>query len=199
MHTLTPVTCLGTLCVFCGSSEGRDPVYREAAQALADAMRRREISLVYGGGGRGLMGILSRSLFGTVPKVTGVIPEKLYNMAKDSERREDTLLVVSDMHERKATMYRLADAFVALPGGAGTIEELMEIFTWLHLGYHRKPVGVLDTNGYYDHLIGFLEHAVREGFLRREFLDALVVEENPETLLDRLAQGPPKLPAKVER
>ncbi len=153
---------LQTLCVFCGSSEGNDPRYPQAAIRLANAMIQRHISLVYGGGGKGLMGLISSSLYGKVPKVTGIIPERLYTMVKDTQHHEDELIVVPGMHERKAAMYRLSDAFVALPGGVGTIEEIMETFTWLHLGYQHKPVALLNANGYFDYLLHFLEHTVKE-------------------------------------
>jgi len=186
-----------TLCVFCGSSEGKGHLYREAAIQLAHAMTDKGVSLVYGGGGRGLMGLMAANLYGKVPKVTGVIPEKLYAMVEGIAHQEDELMIVKDMHERKATMYQLSDAFLALPGGVGTLEELMEAFTWLHLGYQRKPVGLLNSNGYYDHLLAFLEHTVEEGFLKQEFLDSLIVEEDPWLLLQRLESAPVELPGKL--
>jgi uncharacterized protein (TIGR00730 family) len=150
-------------------------------------MIKRHISLVYGGGGSGLMGLVASTVYNRVPKVTGIIPERLYAMVKDIQHQEDELLIVPDMHERKAAMYRLSDAFVALPGGIGTIEEVMETFTWLHLGYHHKPVALLNANGYFDYLLRFLEHTVTEGFLKQEFLNSLVVESDPEKLLDNIS------------
>lgn len=194
MNDITPIC---TLCVFCGSSAGKGLLYREAALQLAQAMTDKGISLVYGGGGRGLMGLMASNLHGRVPRVTGVIPEKLYAMVKEIAHQEDELVIVKDMHERKATMYRLSDAFLALPGGVGTLEELMEAFTWLHLGYQRKPVGILNTNGYYDHLLAFLAHTVEEGFLKQEFLNSLVVENDPRLLLEHLEAVPLELPGKL--
>jgi uncharacterized protein (TIGR00730 family) len=190
-------TRISTLCVFCGSSDGKDPFYREAAVQLSQVMTQKGLSLVYGGGGRGLMGLMAANLYGKVPRVTGVIPEKLYAMVKEITHQEDELVVVKNMHERKAMMYQLSDAFIALPGGVGTLEELMEAFTWLHLGYQRKPVGILNTNGYYDHLLAFLAHTVEEGFLKQEFLNSLVVEEDPRILLERLESIPLELPGKL--
>ena len=188
---------IDTICIFCGSSDGNGNRYRQAAVSMARVMADQGISLVYGGGGRGLMGVMASTLYGKVPRVTGVIPQKLYDMVKDIEHQEDELIIVTDMHERKATMYRIADAFVALPGGVGTIEELMEAFTWLHLGYHRKPVAILNTDGYYDSLIAFLEHSVEEGFLKQEYLTSLVVESDPVCLLERLKSITLTLPDKL--
>ena len=143
------------------------------------------------------MGLMASSLYGKVSRVTGVIPERLYAMVKEIPHNEDELLIVKDMHERKAMMYQLSDAFLALPGGVGTLEELMEAFTWLHLGYQRKPVGILNSQGYYDHLLAFLEHSVQEGFLKQEFLNCLVVEEDPRLLIQRLESTPLELPGKL--
>ena len=143
------------------------------------------------------MGLMAAKLYGKVPRVTGVIPEKLYSMVQEIAHQEDELLIVKDMHERKAKMYQLSDAFLALPGGVGTLEELMEAFTWLHLGYQHKPVGILNSHGFYDHLLAFLAHTVQEGFLKQEFLNSLVVEEDPRLLLERLEASPLELPGKL--
>lgn len=187
-----------TLGVFCGSSVGRGDRYRQGASALAQEMIKQNISLVYGGGGRGLMGQIASSVYGHVPRVTGVIPEKLYEMVKQIEHHEDELIIVSGMHERKAAMYRLADAFVALPGGVGTIEEIMEVFTWLHLGYHHKPVALFNVAGFYDKLVGFLRYTVDEGFLKQAFLDSLIVEADPGCLIERLRHADTRLPGKLD-
>ena len=197
LDRMNDITRIRTLCVFCGSSEGKGLLYRQAATQLAHAMAEKGISLVYGGGGRGLMGLMASNLHGKVPRVTGVIPEKLYAMVKEIPHYEDELVIVKDMHGRKAMMYQLSDAFLALPGGVGTLEELMEAFTWLHLGYQCKPVGILNSHGYYDHLLTFLEHTVEEGFLKQEFLNSLVVEEDPRLLLQRLESTPLELPGKL--
>lgn len=197
LKPMKELTRIRTLCVFCGSSEGKGLLYREATIQLAHAMAEKGVSLVYGGGGRGLMGLMAANLYSKVPRVTGVIPEKLYAMVKEIAHQEDELVIVKDMHERKATMYQLSDAFVALPGGVGTLEELMEAFTWLHLGYQRKPVGLLNPQGYYDHLLAFLAHTVEEGFLKQEFLNSLIVEEDPRILLHRLESVPVELSGKL--
>ena len=182
------------LCVFCGSSAGARPAYAEAARALGAALARRRIGLVYGGGSVGLMGVLADAVLAESGEVIGVIPGPLASRelahASVTEMR-----VVSSMHERKATMASLADGFIALPGGLGTLEETLEILTWSQLGIHRKPVGVLNVDGYYDGLLQLLSHAVREGFVRREYFGLLLFADSPAEMLDRFAAWqPPTLP-----
>jgi uncharacterized protein (TIGR00730 family) len=160
-------------------------------------MSARGIHLVYGGGGAGIMGKLSQHLRRSPVKVTGIIPKRLYEMVGHLEHSEDELIVVETMHERKATMYERSDAFVALPGGIGTLEELMEAMTWLQLGYHAKPVGMLNVDGFFDPLLHMLQHMVEEGFLRQVLVDALVVEQEPRILLERLANIDLNLPGKI--
>lgn len=186
-----------TICVFCGSSDGNDPAYLESAVAFGEAMNRTRLDLVYGGGGRGIMGKLASTVKSGSGRVTGVIPTKIYDMVKHIEHDEDELIVVQDMHQRKAAMYKRADAFVALPGGIGTLEEVMEALTWLQLGYHDKPVGLLDTNGFFTHLMQFLAHMVDQGFLREVLYEAVVVESDPEQLINRLKSVPLHLPSKL--
>lgn len=173
------------VCVYCGSGQGSDPAFAEAAASFGRLLAQRGLGLVYGGGRVGLMGVLADAALGAGGEVVGVIPEALAR--KEVEHQGITrLLVVSSMHERKKAMADFADAFVALPGGVGTLEELFESFTWLQLGYHRKPVGLLNVNGYYDGLLDFLGHVVASRLLKQRQLDALVVETDATRLLDRL-------------
>jgi uncharacterized protein (TIGR00730 family) len=184
------------ICVYCGSSVGSRPEYAEAAQALGGAMVKRGIGLIYGGGNIGIMSALARTLLDGGGKVIGVIPKDL--VARGLALRDVTeLRVVDTMHHRKALMADLADAFIALPGGLGTIEELLEIWTWAQLGLHSKPCGLLNTRGYFDHLIRFIDHAVEQQFIERANRDLLVVDTVPETLLNKL--GSYKPPARADR
>ena len=172
------------ICVYAGSNPGADPAYAEAAADLARLLARRGIGIVYGGAHRGLMGILADTALEAGGEVIGVIPQALV----DREIAHAGLTeqhVVANMHERKALMAELSDGFVALPGGAGTLEELIEIYTWSQLGLHHKPMGVLNVKGYYDGLAALLDHALREGFLREEHRAAMHAEATPEALLER--------------
>jgi len=187
------------LCVFCGSSNGTNPVYQEGAKELARAMGERSINLIYGGGGLGLMGVLAKDLKTYGVKVTGVIPELLYDVVKEFESDEDELIVVPNMHERKAEMYSRADAFVVLPGGIGTLEEFLEVFTWLQLGYHSTPIGLLNLGGYYTQLLNFLEESVATGFLKKEMYETLVVSREAENLLEELNRADVVVPLKIDR
>ena len=169
---------LDSVCVYAGSSPGADPRYRAAAQELAHALVEREIRVVYGGAKVGLMGVLADTALARGGRVVGVMPRSL--VEKEIAHAGLTeLRVVESMHERKATMAELSDAFVALPGGVGTVEELIEVYTWTQLGLHAKPCALLNAGGYYDHLIGFLDHAVAERFLRPEHRELLVVADEP--------------------
>lgn len=178
------------ICVFCGSSTGNKPVYAETARTLGNLLADKGIDLVYGGSNIGIMGILSTAMLDRGMHVTGVIPEYIHKRVEKQERLSK-LMVVKDMHERKAAMYDLSDAFVALPGGIGTLEEVMEIFTWQQLRYHGKPVGILNTGGFYDGLITILDHMVGEGFLKTSNRNNLIVEREPETLLEKLRDFSP--------
>ena len=174
-----------SLCVYCGASIGAAPAYAEAARALAGVMVENDIALVYGGGNVGLMGVIADEVMRLGGEATGVIPKALLD--KEVGHRGLTRLhIVKDMHERKAMMAALADGFVAMPGGIGTLEELFEVFTWSQLGLHDKPLGLLNVNGFYDSLIGFLQHVVAERFLRAEQAGRLIHERSPRTLVDRL-------------
>jgi uncharacterized protein (TIGR00730 family) len=174
------------VCVFAGSSAGARPEYRDAALDLGRALASRGVGLVYGGARVGLMGIVADAVLDAGGEVTGVIPAAM--VAKEIAHDGVTeLRVVASMHERKATMAGLADAFVALPGGWGTWEELFEMVTWAQLGLHRKPCGLLNARGYFDPLLSFIAHAVEEGFVRREHARTLVVSGAAVPLLDALA------------
>lgn len=174
-----------SLCIYCGASTGASPVYADAARAMAAVMVENGISLVYGGGRVGLMGVIADEVLRLGGQATGVIPQAL--MAREVGHAGLTQLhVVGNMHERKALMAELADGFVALPGGIGTLEELFEVFTWSQLGLHDKPVALLNAAGYYDGLIGFLEHMVRERFLKTEQAALLLHDTQPAALVARL-------------
>ena len=172
------------ICVYAGSNPGADPAYAEAAAALARLLAQRGIGVVYGGAHRGLMGILADTALAAGGEVIGVIPQALVDR-EIAHTGLSELRVVASMHERKALMAELSDGFVALPGGAGTLEELIEVYTWSQLGLHRKPMGVLNVNGYYDGLAALLDHAVEQGFLRPEHRAAMHAEATPEALLGR--------------
>ena len=182
------------LCVFCGSSEGARPAYADAARGLAAELARRKIGLVYGGGSVGLMGVLADTALAAGGEVIGVIPGPLASRELAHPGITE-MRVVGSMHERKATMASLVDGFIALPGGLGTFEETLEVLTWAQLGIHRKPVGVLNVEGYWDGLLRMLTHAVREGFVRRDDLALLLFADAPGKLLDRFeAWQPPAFP-----
>ena len=172
--------------VFCGSSPGGRPEYAQSATALGRLLASRGLEVVYGGAQVGLMGTLADAALGAGGKVIGVIPNRLVE-AEIAHPGLTKLHVVETMHERKALMAELSDAVIALPGGSGTLDELFELFTWKQLGLHRKPIGLLDVDGYWQPLLGFLEHAVNERFLRAEYLEDLQVERSAAALLDRLA------------
>ncbi len=174
-----------TVCVFCGAATGTAAKYVEAAQAFAREAAGRGIRLVYGGASVGLMGALADAALEAGGDVIGIMPQALVNR-EIAHRGLTELRIVQTMHERKATMAQLADAFVALPGGLGTLEELFEVWTWGMLGFHTKPYGVLDTAGYYAPLIRFLDHARDEGFIRPAQRADLTVSDSPADLLTAL-------------
>jgi uncharacterized protein (TIGR00730 family) len=185
-----------SVCVFCGSSSGESPVYREKAQALGRELVRRGLRLVYGGGNVGLMGAVADAALAAGGEVIGVIPHAL--LAKEVGHLNLTHLhVVHSMHERKALMAELSDAFLALPGGFGTLEEFCEVLTWAQLGLHAKPCGLLNVRGYFDPLLQFFDRAVSEGFLRAENRALVLAGQTPEEVLGLLAAYRP--PAHVEK
>ena len=174
------------ICVYCGSNPGRSPAYREAAAALGRSLAARGLDLVYGGASIGVMGAIADAMLARDREVTGIIPAALAHkeVAHEGLSRQH---VVGSMHERKAMMAELSDGFIALPGGWGTIEEIFEILTWAQLGFHSKPCGLLNVEGYFDGLFSFLEHQVEEQFVKPEYRSMLILERDAETLLDRFA------------
>ena len=181
-----PAAAALSLCVYCGSRSGADPAFERAAQALGNAIARRGWQLVYGGGHAGLMGCVADAALVAGARVVGVIPRGL--MQRELGHRGLTELhVVETMHERKRLMADRSDAFVALPGGIGTLEELFEAWTWRQLGVHAKPVGLLDVGGYYTGLLDFLDHTLRQGFVPEAQHALLQVDSDIDALLDRLA------------
>jgi len=174
------------VCVFCGSSIGSQPVYAEVAVTLGRLLASRGIGLVYGGGNVGLMGVIADAVMAAGGDVIGVIPHAL----ADREIAHPTITqlhVVDSMHERKAMMADLSDAFIAMPGGVGTFEEFFEAVTWTQLGLHRKPCGLLNAGGFYTPLAAFIDQAVSEGFIKPVHRASIVVDDHPERLLDSLA------------
>jgi uncharacterized protein (TIGR00730 family) len=175
-----------SICVFAGSSVGRRDEYRTVARELAQALAERDIALVYGGARVGLMGVVADAVLAARGHVTGIIPGAL--VAKEvAHAGLSELRVVSSMHERKAMMAELADGFIALPGGWGTLEEFFEMLTWAQLGLHQKPCGLLNIQGYFDRLLSFISHTIDEGFVRREHGAMVSVASAPGALLDMLA------------
>ena len=175
------MTILKSICVYCGSYPGANPAYGQAARKMGDLIARSGRTLVYGGGGVGLMGETARAAISAGGRVIGVIPSHLNTTERAYADAE--LRVVETMHERKQLMADLADGFVALPGGLGTFDELFEILTWNQIGLHGKPVGVLNVRGYFDGLLGVIEQAVQEGFAPPTARSRILVAETPETLL----------------
>lgn len=170
------------ICVYCGSSSGKRPEYIESANRLAKMLVEQDIGLVYGGASVGIMGVIADAVLAGGGEVIGVIPQSLVDK-EVSHSGLTELTIVKSMHERKAIMADLADGFIALPGGLGTLEELFEILTWSQLGLHTKPCGLLNVDGYYDKLCGFLDHAVEEQFVKTLHREMLLIEETPEKLL----------------
>ncbi len=186
---------MNSICVFCGSRPGTDPAYEVAARCLGQALAQANITLVYGGGNVGLMGVVADAALEAGGEVVGVIPEAL--MRREIGHPGLTKLhVVASMHERKAKMAELSDGFVALPGGTGTLEEFFEVLTWAQLGEHEKPCGLLDIAGYYGPLLAVFDHMVEKGFLKDHHREMLLVERDPTTLLERFARYEPPRVAK---
>ncbi|EKF73410.1 lysine decarboxylase [Alcanivorax hongdengensis A-11-3] len=172
-----------TLCVYCGSSPGNGSRYIQAAADLASELVARDITLVYGGASVGTMGALANAMMSRGGRVIGIIPDALMHREIGNDHVTE-LKIVRSMHERKAAMAELADGFIALPGGMGTLEEIFEILTWAQLGFHHKPCALLNVDGYYDHLTTFLDHAVTQGFLKPWHHKLLQVHNDPASLLD---------------
>ena len=173
------------ICVFCGSKTGADDRYAADADAMGRLMADAGIGLVFGGGSVGLMGVVADAVLDAGGEVIGVLPEMLATKELRHTGVADMRLV-ADMHERKALMAELSDAFIALPGGYGTFEELFEVITWAQLGIHRKPIGLLNTAGYFDPLVRLIDHAVQEGFIKPAHRQLILVEERPDAMLPGL-------------
>lgn len=174
------------ICVYCGSSPGERGAYAEAARELAAELAARDLELVYGGSNKGIMGVLADAVLNAGGKVTGIMPRALAD--KDVAHTGLTqLLVTATMHERKAMMAEIADGFVALPGGFGTLEEIIEILTWGQLGFHQKPCELFNRSGYFDKLREFFRHAEGEGFIKRDHVDMLIVADTAVSLLNQFA------------
>lgn len=189
---------INSLLVYCGANEGNGSVYRDAAAELGTLLAKENITLVFGGGSIGLMGIVADAALQSGGKVSGVIPDFLD--AKEIGHKGVTQMhLVGSMHERKALMEKLSDAIVALPGGFGTMDEIFEMLTWAQLGLHRKPVGLLNINNYYDHFLAQLDVMVREGFLTPSNRNLLVVATSPAELIERLRHSNPVVEEKWMR
>ncbi len=173
-----------SICVFCGSNSGRNPLYTRRAKDLGAFLAKNDITLVFGGSGIGLMGVIAQTVMDNSGYAVGVIPRRIHEMVSHIPLSEEH--IVENMHQRKAMMYDLADAFIVMPGGLGTMEEFFEVFTWNQIGYHLKPIGILDVNNFFAPLINFLNHMALEGFCRKEQLDTLVVKEEPSLLIEHL-------------
>ncbi len=179
------MTSIKKICVFCGSSPGIDPIYTQVVTELGKEMVKRSFDLVYGGGNLGLMGAIAQSVIENGGSAIGVIPQAI---ASKTEHLENIETVVTDsMHERKSKMFELSDAFIALPGGFGTLEEILEIITWAQLGDHEKPMGFLNIKGFYDGLFRFFEYSVAQQFVKEPHVNMIVNEYNPSDLLDSLS------------
>ncbi len=182
------MSTIRTVCVYCGSSPGTDPDFMAAAQRFGELLARDKVGLVYGGGSRGLMGAVATSVLRNGGHVTGIIPEFLQNR-EQTLRDAQEVIVTPDMHVRKQTMFDRADAFVALPGGIGTLEELVEQLTWAQLGRHKKPILILNIKGFWEPLSALLDHMRRLEFIRADLGIALLTAERPEDVLPKLRQA----------
>ena len=175
---------INTVCVFCGSSIGSGQIYSDETLKLADCLAESGKSLVYGGGGAGLMGVLAQRMLDKGGSVTGVIPEMIHTKVKALPLTET--IVTPDMHSRKKIMYDLADCFIAMPGGIGTLEEISEVYTWQQLGYHTKAVSLYNINNFFKYFSAFLENAEHAGFIKNVHRRRLIIESEPDVLLEKL-------------
>lgn len=178
------------ICVYCGSNPGNSPAFLASARALAQALTQRGLGLVYGGASVGIMGAIADEVLSGGGSVTGIIPQALAKKELAHEGLTE-LVVVDSMHTRKAMMAEKSSGFIALPGGLGTLEEIFEVLTWAQLGFHNKPCGLLNVEGYYDHLCRFLDNAVQQGFVGEAHRQMLLVDAQPRSLLDRMASYEP--------
>ena len=178
-------TKLNSVCVFCGSSDGNNLLFKESSMILGKKLAENNIRLVYGGGSLGLMGILSNSVYSSGGRVLGVIPKKLLQV-EGINNKLDEVIITEDMHSRKMTMYKNSQAFICLPGGVGTLEEILEVITWSQLDINRKPILILNLCGYWDKLKSLVEHVISEGFAKPELLDLFSVHNQVDTLVSTL-------------
>lgn len=178
------------ICVFCGSSMGFSDVYRDAAVKLAEYMANKNIGLVYGGADVGLMKVIADTMLEKTMEVIGVMPQNLVRR-EVAHHHLTEMIIVDSMAERKDKMVELSDGFIAIPGGFGTFDELSEILTFNQLRISDKPLGILNVNGYFDHLIDFYNHAVKEGFVRQEHFDNLIISDNIDAVFEKLGQYTP--------
>lgn len=193
MNKIEKFSKIRTVCVYCGSGPGTDPAYMESARAFGQTLAENGIGLVYGGGGEGLMGEVASTVLDHGGKVTGIIPEFLV-AREHAHKRVPGLIVTADMHERKRKMFELADAFVALPGGVGTLEELVEQLTWVQLGQHRKPVLAANIGGFWDPLYALLDHMRTLQFIRSEFKVNLLMADTVTDILPMLEAAAEAVP-----
>ena len=180
------------ICVYCGSAVGASSVYVQMAERLAIELVKRNIELVYGGAQVGVMGSIANSVLAAGGSVIGVLPVGLFRTEVPHDGLTQ-LIEVSSLHERKAKMAEISDAFIALPGGLGTLEELFEILTWAQLGLHKNPVGILNVNGFYDKMLGYLDHAVAEKFIRLQHREMIVVDADIESMFEKFSQYEPPI------
>ncbi len=180
---------MNSICVFCGSSTGFNEAYAKETENLGKELAARKIRLVYGGGNVGLMGLLASTVLAEGGKVLGIIPRAIHVRVRPLTGGET--VVVENMHQRKMLMHEESDGFIALPGGIGTFEEILEAYTWSQLGYHSKPVALLNTEDYYGFLLKQLHHSVSEGFFKESHLGTLVVDEKADRLIDKMADYKP--------
>ena len=189
---------LKRLAVFCGSVMGKDHIYKTEAEKLGKEMANNSITLVYGGGNRGLMGVVAHAVHDNGGKVIGVLPKAMVRPSVTDGQVEDEVYIEDDMHQRKKRMYSLSDGFVALPGGIGNIEEISEIFTWRQLGDTGGNVALYNINGYWDPFLNMLDKAVEDGFLSEKVRESLIVADDTESLLSRLDIERVSLPDKLK-
>ena len=184
------MAAIRSICVYCGSSDGRDPVYRDAATRLGRSMGEAGIRLIYGGGTKGIMGAVADGVMAAGGNVTGIIPDFLLNKeGRETELKKlDELIVTADMHERKHAMFERSDAFVTLPGGIGTVEEIVEIMTWAQLGRHRKPMVFANINGFWDPMLALMDHMREEGFIHTQHLVKPLVIADVADIVPELAK-----------
>lgn len=179
------------ICVFCGASDGLRPEYQQQAELLGKTLAEQNRRLIYGGGNKGLMGFIANAVLAHGGEVIGIIPERLVK-AETAHHGLTRLEVVDDMHQRKSRMSELADGFIAMPGGTGTLEEIFEVWTAVQIGYHEKPVALFDIAQFWQKMQAFLQHAVNEGFIRESFYNTLITSDSPMTILQKMDDYIPK-------